>query len=154
MRYTVLVVNQVVTFAASFYEIRLCQESKQLRTNFSSCDLVQQNIRPKEASVIETTEMLLTNVSSGSTVFIGLKVVDDEEHYSELSNVVSVYFVEPREEEEGEEEKEEEEEEEEEEEDAGKSILFVVVLTTAAFIFLLAIIGLAILCRQWLNSEN
>ena len=45
--------------------------------------------------------MLLTNVSPGSTVFIGLKVVDDEEYYSELSNVVSVYFVEPREEEEG-----------------------------------------------------
>ena len=76
--------------------MRLCQEWKQLRANFSSCNLVQQNIRPKEAFVIETAELLLnTYVSYGSTVFIGLKVVDDEGHHSELSNIVSVYFVEP-----------------------------------------------------------
>ena len=135
-----LVVNQVVTLAASFYEIRLCQESKQLRANFSSCNLVQQNIRPKEAFVTEATELLLTHVSYGATVFIGLKVVDDEEHYSELSNVVSVYFVGPR---------------EEENDDAGNNILIVVVPTIAAFIFLLPIIIVVTIgCRRRPNSEE
>ena len=69
--------------------------------------------------------MLVTNVSYGSTVFIALKVVDDEEHYSELSNVVSVYFVEPR--------------EEVENEDAGNSTL-IIVLATTGFILLLLIV--------------
>ena len=91
-------------FAANSYDVRYSKDVEDLIRNFKNSQRVTNRdivrgagtlTAPKPSGNRETMDATLTDVSPDQTIYVGVKVKDNSNKQSDLSNIVKVHLVVP-----------------------------------------------------------